>query len=207
MIRVTEKIKGMFVVLALLFCASAATAQLPPQVPGMPQFPETAQFSIDLADIYAELFFDKNMASVICTLWLRCDGTNPVLLRLGGNIHQLKVSSSSFNQLAFDYEPPYFHLHNLPAGSHLVTFTYLAEHNGMTSDGIISPQVLKLDVDSWWYPRNVVDDPHQAILSIEAPPDYAISSNGKTLKSIANNLKWLWQFVLVDATPGGLTLD
>ena len=207
MIRATEKIKGMFVVLALLFCASAATAQLPPQIPGMPQFPETAQFSVDLADIYAELFPERHMASVICTLWLRCDGVNPVLLRLEGNIHQLKISSTSFHQIAFDYEAPYFHLHNLPAGSHLVTFTYLVEHNGTTSNGIISPQSLKLDADSWWYPRNVVDDPHQAILNIEAPPGYAISSNGQTLKSIDNNLKWLWQFVLSEPGATGLTLD
>ncbi len=83
-----------FLLLTIFICfaGNRATAQLPPKIDGLPPFPETATFNIDLADIYAEIFPKTAMAEVICNLWLTCDGINPVLLRLEGNIIEFKVS-------------------------------------------------------------------------------------------------------------------
>lgn len=198
--------------LFLLFCLisifiNTASAQLPPVVDGLPPFPETAQFNIDLADIYAELFPDTQMAEVICNLWLQCDGTNPVLLRLEGNIQTMKLTSPSKPNLTFVYIKPYLYLNNLPAGSHQIIFTYLVKHDSFSSPGIISNGNLQLNADSWWYPRNVVDDPHQVILNLVTPPDYPVSSNAPLYKNEPNNLKRLRQFVLANPSADGLTLD
>jgi len=187
--------------------ASVSLAQLPPKVDGLPPFPETAQFNIDLADIYAELFPQTNMASVICNLWLNCDGINPVLLRLEGDIQTMKISSPTKPNLTFVYIKPYLYLDNMPSGDHQVIFTYLVKHDGITSPGLISSLDLRLDVASWWYPRNVVADPHQAILNLVTPSGYAVTSNATSSKDVPNNFKQLRQFVMTTSFADGLTLD
>ena len=201
--------KMLFILLLTVFVlpVNVALAQLPPKIDGLPPFPETAQFNIDLADIYAELFPDTRMASVICNLWLNCDGVNPVLLRLEGDIQTMKVSSPTMLNLSFVYIKPYLHLDNLPAGDHQIIFTYLVKHDGITSPGLISPSDLRLDAASWWYPRNVVPDPHQVILNLVTSPGYAVTSNAPTFKDVPNNFKQLRQFVLATAAADGLTLD
>ncbi|MBU1105794.1 MAG: hypothetical protein KKB51_03915 [Candidatus Riflebacteria bacterium] len=202
-----EKLLLILLLAVFVLPASVALAQLPPKVDGLPPFPETAQFNIDLADIYAELFPQTAMASVICNLWLNCDGVNPVLLRLEGDIQTMKVSSPTKPNLSFVYIKPYLYLDNIPAGDHQIIFTYLVKHDGITSPGLISPLDLRLDVASWWYPRNVVADPHQVILNLVTSPDYTVTSNAPLLKDVPNNLKQLRQFVLSDAAADGLTLD
>ena len=192
---------------AFVLPAGVAVAQLPPKIDGLPPFPETAQFDIALADIYAELNPTKNEASVICNLWLTCDGVNPVLLRLEGDIQTMKVSSPGKQNLTFVYIRPYLHLDNLPAGDHQIIFTYLAKHDGITSAGLVSTADIRLDAASWWYPRNVVPDPHQAILSLVTAPGYAVTSNATLYKDVPNNLKQMRQFVLTTAAADGLTLD
>ncbi|PKL50095.1 MAG: hypothetical protein CVV42_03655 [Candidatus Riflebacteria bacterium HGW-Riflebacteria-2] len=182
-------------------------AQLPPKIDGLPPFPETAQFDIALADIYAELFPDKNMAFVICNLWLTCDGVNPVLLQLGGDIQTMKLSSPDKLNLTYVYIKPYLHLDNLPAGNHQIVVTYEAKHDGITSVGLISAADLRLDAGSYWYPRNVALDSHQVILSLVSSPDYAVNSNAALYKDVPNNLKRMRQFVITQATADGLTLD
>lgn len=202
--------KSLFLILflsTLLMSANVSLAQLPPKIDGLPPFPETAQFNIELADIYAELFPQTNMASVICNLWLNCDGTNPVLLRLEGDIQTMKISSPTKPNLTFIYIKPYLYLDNLPSGDHQVVFTYLVKHDGITSPGLISSLDLRLDVASWWYPRNVVADPHQVILNLVAPSDYAVNSNVTASKDVPNNFKQLRQFVMATASADGLTLD
>lgn len=188
-------------------CLSQASAQLPPVVDGLPPFPETAQFSIDLADIYAEFFPATHMAEVICNLWLQCDGINPVLLRVEGNMQTMQVTSPGKLNLTWVYVKPYIHLNNLPAGSHQIIFTYLVKHDSFSSPGLISNSDLRLNADSWWYPRNVVNDPHQAILNLVTPPTYAVSSNAPIYRNEPNNLKRLRQFVLAIPAAEGLTLD
>lgn len=192
---------------AFVLPAGVAVAQLPPVIDGLPPFPETAQFDIALADIYAELNPAKNEASVICNLWLTCDGVNPVLLRLEGDIQTMKVSSPGKQNLTFVYIRPYLHLDNLPAGDHQIIFTYLAKHDGITSAGLVSTADIRLDAASWWYPRNVVPDTHQAILSLVTAPGYAVTSNATLYKDVPNNLKQMRQFVLTTAAADGLTLD
>jgi len=200
--------KRLFFLFALLICfAPSASAQLPPVIDGLPPFPETAQFSIDLADIYAEFFPATHMAEVICNLWLRCDGVNPVLLRLEGNIQTMQVTSPGMVNLTWVYIKPYIHLNNLPAGSHQIIFTYLVKHDSFSSPGLISNADLRLNADSWWYPRNVVNNPHQVILNLVTPPDYAVSSNAQVYRNEPNNLKRLRQFVLAIPAVEGLTLD
>lgn len=193
-------------VMVVVFC-NAASAQLPPKIDGLPPLPETAQFDIALADIYAELFPERNLISVICNLWLTCDGVNPVLLRLEGDIQTMQVSSPDKLNLTFVYIKPYLHLDNLPAGNHQIIFTYQARHDGIVSAGLISPADLRLDAASWWYPRNVALDAHQVILSLVTSPDYAVNSNAAVYKDIPNNLKRMRQFVLTTAAADGLTLD
>lgn len=197
----------LFLLAVLVLLSSPASAQLPPKIDGLPPFPETAQFNIDLADIYAEFFPQKNTAEVICNLWLTCDGVNPVLLRLEGDIQHMQITSPSKPNLTFVYIRPYLHLDNLPAGSHQIIFTYLVKHNGIGSKGLISLTDLRLDATSWWYPRNVVSDPHQVILNLDSPPDYSVKSNAQLYKDVANNLKQLRQFILAKPAADGLTLD
>lgn len=193
--------------LFMVFGASMATAQLPPRIDGLPPFPETAQFDIALADIYAELYPQTNTLSAICNLWLTCDGVNPVLLRLEGNIQTMKISSPGKPNTTFVYIRPYLHLDNLPAGNHQIIFTYQARHDGVSSAGLIAPTDLRLDAASWWYPRNVVPDEHQVILSLVTSPDYAVVSNAPLTKDVPNNLKQLRQFVLSEPAADGLILD
>lgn len=194
-----------FVLSALLFtCTSIARGQTPPE--GIPPIPETAQFNLDLADIYAEVFPESNEIFVICNLWLTSTG-DPVILRMDGNIKHMSLSSQSQRNISFVYRSPYVYLDNLNAGSHQITFTYTAKHDGITSPGLISTADLRLDAASWWYPRNVALDAHQAILNIDSPPSYSITSNGTLIRNIPNNLKQLRQFVLTTASSDGLTLD
>ncbi len=100
------RIKQPLLLLLILFLATPAItvfAQLPPKIEGMPPIPENAQFNIDLADIYAELFPAKNTAEIICNLWLSCNGRDPVLLKMEGELHQMKVSSPSKQNLTWVY--------------------------------------------------------------------------------------------------------
>ena len=60
---------------SFLLVALTGFAQLPPKIEGMPPIPENAQFNIDLADIYTELFPAENTAEIICNLWLTCNGS------------------------------------------------------------------------------------------------------------------------------------
>ncbi|GAB4276921.1 MAG: hypothetical protein Kow0029_19250 [Candidatus Rifleibacteriota bacterium] len=173
---------------------------------GIPPIPETAQFDIDLADIYAEIFPDSNEIFVICTLWL-VSAYEPVILKMEGNVQHMSLSSKSQNNISYVYKKPYIYLDNLTPGAHQVTFIYTAKHDGITSPGLISTTDIRLDAASWWYPRNVASDAHQAILNIEGPPDLAITSNGTLFKNVSNNYKQLRQFVLTTATSDGLTLD
>ncbi len=197
-----------FLLLACIFLSSEVTlAQLPPKIDGLPPFPETAQFDIALADIYAELFPAKKMACVICNLWLTCDGVNPVLLQLGGDIQTMKVTAPEKINLTYVYIKPYLHLDNLPAGNHQIVFSYEVKHDGITSTGLISTADLRLDAGTYWYPRNVALDAHQVILSLVTTPDYAVSSNATLYKDVPNNLKRMRQFVLTKAAADGLTLD
>lgn len=202
------KLPGLFTAIffLLVFCSNSF-AQLPTKVDGLPPFPETAQFSIDLADIYAELFPRSNMAEVICNLWLRCDGINPVLLRMEGNIQTMSVTSTTKPNLTFVYIKPYIYLNNIPEGSHQIIFTYLVKHDGFDGSGLITTGDLRLDAASYWYPRNVVANPHQAILNLVTQPDYQVTSNATTVKDLPNNLKRLRQFVLATPSADGLTLD
>lgn len=193
--------------LFVLLSANMAKAQLPPKIDGLPPFPETAQFDIVFADIYAELYPQTNTLSAICNLWLTCDGVNPVLLRLEGNIQTMKISSPDMPNPTFVYIKPYLHLDNLPAGNYQIIFTYQARHDGISSAGLIAPTDLRLDAASWWYPRNVVPDEHQVILNLVTSPDYAVNSNAPRIKDVPNNLKQLRQFVLSDPAADGLTLD
>jgi hypothetical protein len=172
----------------------------------IPPVAENAQYSIDLADIYAEVFPEKQQIYVICKLWLTTT-FDPVVLRLGGNINHLLVSSSSQPNLNFYREGSSIYLFDLEPSAHQITLTYLVTHDGITSPGLISPESIRLAVDSWWYPRNVAPDPHQVILNIESPPDFEITSNANLLKDVANNFKQLRQFVLSQASADGLTLD
>lgn len=192
---------------AFALLTSGVMAQLPPKIDGLPPFPETAQFSIDLADIYAEFFPKTSMAEVICNLWLHCDGINPVLLRLEGEIQQMKISSPTKLNLTFVYIKPYLHLDNLPAGDHQIIFQYQVKHNGISSPGLISQTDLRLDAASWWYPRNVATDPHQVILNLVTPPDYPATSSATIYRNIPNNFKRLRQFVIALPTADGITLD
>ncbi len=189
----------------LIFFWSPSFAQ-PTPGPGIPPLPETAQYSIDLADIYAEVFPDKQQIYIICSLWLSST-FDPVILRLEGNIKHMNVTSKSQNNISFVMQKPYIYLDNLEPGAHQVTFTYLVEHDGITSAGLISPDSLRLDAASWWYPRNVALDAHQAILNIESPFEYSISSNATLFKNVPNNFKQLRQFVLTTASTDGLTLN
>ena len=198
----------LLLLLAFVFVPSAKTwAQLPPKIDGLPPFPETAQFDIALADIYAEFFPEKSMAFVICNLWLTCDGVNPVLLQLGGDIQTMKVTAPDKINLTYVYIKPYLHLDNLPAGNYQIVFTYEVKHDGITSTGLISAADLRLDAGSYWYPRNVALDPHQVILSLVTSPGYAVTSNAAVYKDVPNNLKRMRQFVLTTAAADGLTLD
>lgn len=205
--RLLRLVWRQLLLLFITLICSSAMAQLPPKIDGLPPFPETAQFSIDLADIYAELFPQTSTAEVICNLWLRCDGVNPVLLRIEGNILRMNVSSGSQPNLTFVYIKPYIYLNNLTAGSHQIIFTYLVKHDGFSGSGLISYHDLKLDATAWWYPRNVVDNAHQAILNLVTPPDYAVTSNAQLYKNEPNNLKRLRQFVLTTPATAGIILD
>ena len=194
------------VLLAIVFIAGSIKAQVATYARALPPVPETAQFDIDLADIYAELFPEENEAFVICTLWLTST-FDPVLLHLEGNIKHLSVSSKSQPNVSFIYEKPYLYLDNLEPGSHQVTFTYRARHDGITSSGLILKSDLRLDAGSYWYPRNAALDAHQAILNVESPQSYAVNSNATIFKNIDNNFKQLRQFVLTTASTDGITLD
>ncbi len=117
----------------LLVCTSSARSQSQPE--GIPPIPETAQFNIDLADIYAEVFPESNEIFVICTLWLTSTG-EPVILKMEGNVKHMSLSSQSQRNISYVYQRPYIYLDNLNAGSHQITFTYTAKHDGMTSPGL-----------------------------------------------------------------------
>ncbi|MFZ5950555.1 MAG: hypothetical protein ACOYXC_07605 [Candidatus Rifleibacteriota bacterium] len=200
----------MFQVLAVLslglLLAGSISAQVATYVRAIPPIPENAQYDIELADIYAELFPDENEAFVICTLWL-ISTFDPVILKFEGNIQHMNVSSKSQPNVSFVLEKPYIYLDNLEPGAHQVTFTYRVKHDGITSSGLISPINLRLDAASWWYPRNVAPDPHQAIVNVESPPNYAVNSNAPVYKNVANNFRQLRQFVLSNALSDGITLD
>jgi len=206
-----DRLSSTFFLLLILACvfipAVNVSAQVPPKIDGLPPFPETAQFDIALADIYAELFPEKSKAFVICNLWLTCDGVNPVLLQLGGDIQTMKVTSPDKINLTCVYIKPYLHLDNLPAGNYQIVLTYEVKHDGISSAGMISAADLRLDAGSYWYPRNVALDPHQVILSLVTSSDYAVTSNAAVYKDVPNNLKRMRQFVLTTAAADGLTLD
>lgn len=189
-----------------LLLAGSIRAQVATYARAIPPIPETAQFDIELADIYAELFPDENEMFVICTLWLSAT-YDPVILKVEGNIKHMSISSSSQPNLGFYYEKPYIHLNNLLPGSHQVTFTYRVKHDGITGVGLVANHDLSLAGDSWWYPRNVAPDPHQAILNVESPQTYAINANATKYKDIDNNFKQLRQFVLSVPAVDGITLD
>lgn len=191
----------------LVALATLAMAQLPPKIDGLPPFPEDAQFDIALADIYAEFFPETCTAEVICNLWLACDGVNPVLLHLEGEMLQLTITSQEKANLTYVYIKPYLHLDNLPAGAHLLTFKYLVKHNGISTPGIISQTDLKLSTAAYWYPRNVASDTHQVVFNLVTPPGYEASSNATLLKDVPNNFKRLRQFLLRTPVAEGLTLD
>ncbi|MGM0601064.1 MAG: hypothetical protein ACQETH_14740 [Candidatus Rifleibacteriota bacterium] len=195
-----------FVAIMTIIFISGASAQVATDSQGLPPIPETAQYSIDLADIYTEVFPADQNVYVICTLWLTATDA-PVILRLEGNIQYMQLSSKSQPNLSFYYQQPYFYLNNLSSGAHQVTFTYSARHDGITSNGLISESGLKLDENSWWYPRNVADDPHQVILNIVTPPEYPLESNAELTKNTPNNFKQLRQFVLTQAATMGITLN
>lgn len=199
-------IKFLAVIAVGFFLAGSIRAQVATYSRAIPPIPETAQFDIELADIYAELFPDENEAFVICTLWLSAT-FDPVIVRLEGNIKHLNISSKSQPGISFVYEKPYIYLDNLEPGAHQVTFTYRVKHDGLTSSGLISNTDLRLDAGSWWYPRNAALDPHQAILNIESPQNYSVSANATIFKNIDNNFKQLRQFVLTTASSDGITLD
>lgn len=206
MLKKSWMIRLLLVCTITTFISINIRAQISSMSSSIPPIPETAQFDIELADIYAELFPDKNEAFVICTIWLSAT-LAPVILRLEGNLKYMTIASKSQPALSFVYEKPYIYLDNLKPGAHQVTFTYRVRHDGITSAGLISNNDLRLDAASWWYPRNVASDAHQAILNIESPPDYAISSNATMSKNVNNNFKQLRQFILTTALPNGITLD
>ena len=197
---------SVFAIIITAIFISKANAQVATESQGLPPIPETAQYSIDLADIYAEVFPSDQKIQVICTLWLTTFDT-PVILKLEGNILNMQLSSKTQNNLSFYYQKPYLYLYNIEPGAHQTTFSFTARHDGITSSGLISETGLQLDQNSWWYPRNVAADPHQIILNIESPPDYPIESNGELTKNSPNNFKQLRQFVLTEASADGLTLN
>jgi hypothetical protein len=205
---VKSSLPGSFLLIIFIISilAGSLTAQVSRPERAIPPIPDTAQFDLDLADIYAEIFPTENEAYVICNLWLSAN-FDPVILKLEGNVLHLNISSKSQSNVSFVYEKPYIHLDNLEPGAHQITFTYRVKHDGITSPGLISSGDLRLDAASWWYPRNVAIDAHQAILNIEGPPDYAVNSNATLFKNVANNFKQLRQFVLTTASSDGLTLD
>lgn len=204
------RLKKSLLILLIFFLAAPAIsvfAQLPPKIEGMPPIPENAQFNIDLADIYAELFPAKNTAEIICNLWLTCNGSDPVLLKMEGELHHMKVSSPSKQNLTWVYIRPYLHLDNLPGGSHQIIFEYLVKHNGISSPGLIATNDLRLGADTFWYPRNVASDSHQVILNLVTSPEYPVTSNAPVYKDVPNNLKRLRQMVLATPLAEGLLLD
>lgn len=197
---------AVLLIIAGLALVGSIRAQVATYARAIPPIPETAQYDIDLADIYTEIFPEDNEAFVICTLWLSA-GLDPVIVRLEGNIKHMNISCKSQPGISFFYEKPYIYLDNLEPGAHQVTFTYRVKHDGLTSNGLIAKTDLRLDAGSWWYPRNVALDPHQAILNIESPQDYAVNSNATIVKNVDNNFKQLRQFVLTTASSDGITLD
>lgn len=206
MLRNSFLVRLLSIVIAVFILAGSIMAQVATSPEGIPPIPETPQFDIDLADIYTELFPEDNEAYVICTLWLTST-FEPVILRMEGNLQNLFVSSKSQKNIGYVYKKPYLYLNNLQPGAHQVTFTYRVKHDGITSTGLISPPDIRLDAGSWWYPRNVALDAHQAILNIESPPEFAINSNATVFKNVPNNFKQLRQFILMTASPDGITLD
>lgn len=191
-------------IILLLVIQSSSFAQLPPSVPGLPPFPEIAQFNIQLAELYVDLYPEANKAHIICVLWLICD-SNPVIVKLGGNLLNMSIKSDQKN-IDFIRVPPYFYFDNLATGSHQITFDYTVIFDGIITKGLISNTSINLGYDSFWYPRNIASDPHQAILSIESPPNYPISSNAELKKEVPNNLKTLREFILSTASDTGLIL-
>jgi hypothetical protein len=206
MLKKSWMIRLLIIFAVTTFVAGNIRAQVASSANSIPPIPETAQYDIDLADIYAELFPDKNEAFVICTIWLSAT-FDPVILRLEGNLMHMNVTSKSQPAISFVYEKPYIYLDNLEPGAQQVTFTYRVRHDGITSAGLISNNDLRLDAASWWYPRNVALDAHQAILNIESPQNYAVSANATIYKNVDNNFKQLRQFILTTASTDGITLD
>ncbi len=200
---IKAKLKLVTVLVLMLSLTLAAQAQ----TQGIPPIPETAQYYIDLADIYARVFPESAEIEVVAAIWLRCDGVNPVIMKIGGNLKNMKIEGRTQPNLNFVMYKPYIHFYNMNYGSHQVVFTYRAKHDGITSSGTISLAGAQLPQESYWYPRNVADDPHQVILNVETPQGYPMTTNGALAKEAPNNLWWLRQFILSTASASGMVIN
>ncbi len=191
------KRKNFAVFAAFLFLAISMLGAVPPE----------KVFDLDFVDAYAELFPDKRTAEVFANLYFTSNGSDTVVFRCEGNFKRLRVTENKV-QAAFDFRPPFLNFYRLASGPHLLHFEYLVEHFGLaTSGAIISDQKLDLGANSFWYPKNIASDPHDALLDLVTPQNYSVTSNGKLTGNVPNNFKRLRSYLLEKQLPEGLTLS
>jgi hypothetical protein len=173
----------------------------------LPPIGETPKYDFDLADLYMRLHPERYEAEIIAVLYLSgVTADKPVMMRCEGNFLSVKVTSDQTN-LSFVHQPPYFWFDNIRPGNREVTFHYRVLHHGLATAGaIIAPHSLSLPTTAYWYPRNVVDDPHQVILNIDTAPGYPLYSNGALYRDIPNNLLRLRSILLGTPSAAGLEL-
>lgn len=58
-----------------------------------------------------------SQTNMACNLWLTCDGVNPVLLRIEGNLQQMKVTPPGKLNPTYVYIKPYIYLNNIAAAA------------------------------------------------------------------------------------------
>ena len=191
-----KKLMGLIVSIFLVFGFSAF-GEVPPE----------PVFDLDFVDAYAELFPEVRRAEVHANIYFTSNGSDTVVFRCEGNFHRLKVTENKI-QAAFDFRQPYLKFYRLASGPHMLHFEYLVEHFGLaTSGSIISTQKLDLGANSFWYPRNIASDPHDAMLDLVTPPNYTVNSNGKIARDVPNNFKRLRSYLLAKQLAEGLTLS
>lgn len=170
------------------------------------QIASEAVFDLEWANVYVEIFPDQNELEGIAQLFLTGNGSDPVVLRCGGNFKKLTIEGEKGQVIGYHLKAPYISFTRLASGAQILKVYFRAGHSSLVSDSQISPQRLQLGVSSFWYPRNVASDAHQVLLNVVSPEDFNLESNGEKTRDVPNNLKRLRTFLLETPSEEGLTL-
>ncbi|MFZ2959279.1 MAG: hypothetical protein WA705_20525 [Candidatus Ozemobacteraceae bacterium] len=159
-------------------------------------------YNLDLVDVYAELFPEKNEAFMVADVFFTCNATDPVPLRWDGNFSQLDLTFSDDPDPWYVRQAPYSWFHHLNSGAHRVKMSARLKR----APNELSNNLLAFGPASFWYPRNNASDPHQVVLNLVTPPDFVVVSNASMVRDLPHNFRRLRTYILQTPLAEGLTL-